>query len=229
MTLQYLLHADAPLKVLIACECSGTVRDAFLALGHDAWSCDIKPDEKGSNRHIRDDVRNVIGWGWDLMVVAHPPCTRLCKSGLRWLHTPPPGRTLEAMWAELEEGCELFSTLWNAPIPRIAIENPDMHRHAQQRIKGYQPASQRVQPWMFGDPVFKTISLWLRGDVAPLVQSNALTPPAYGTPEGRAWEKIHRMPGGKNQKRERSRFFPGVAAAMAAQWGGQVIEQRRAA
>ena len=78
-----------PLSVLIGCETSGIVRDAFLAAGHDAWSCDILPSERPSNRHIQDDVRNVLGWGWDLLMVAHPPCTRLCNSGVRWLSDPP--------------------------------------------------------------------------------------------------------------------------------------------
>ena len=80
-------------KVLVACEFSGTVRDAFLARGFDAWSCDLLPDERGSNRHIRGDVRDHLDDGWDLLIVAHPPCTRLCNSGVRWLSVPPPGRT----------------------------------------------------------------------------------------------------------------------------------------
>lgn len=213
-----------PMKVLVACEFSGTVRNAFLDRGHDAWSCDLLPDERGSNRHIRDDARNILGWGWDLLIVAHPPCTRLCKSGLRWLHTPPPGKTLDAMWQELDESCALFSDFWNADVPRIAIENPRMHRHAQQRVKGYQQPNQVVQPWMFGDPVFKGICLWTKG-LPELVPDGALVPPAYGTPEGHAWERIHRMPGGKHQKRERSRFFPGLAGAMADQWGGYALDQ----
>lgn len=218
----------APMRVLVACEFSGTVRNAFLARGHDAWSCDLQPDERGSNRHIRGDVRGVLDWGWDLMVVAHPPCTRLCKSGLRWLHTPPPGRTLEAMWKELDEGCDLFSTLWNADIPRVAVENPLMHRLAQQRIRNYQPATQTVQPWQYGDPAFKAICLWLRG-VEPLVAANPMTPPKYGTPDAKAWERVFRHSGwGKHaaiRARERSRFFPGIANAMAEQWGGDVSEQ----
>lgn len=211
------------MRVLVACEFSGTVREAFLARGHDAWSCDLLADERGSNRHIRGDVREVLNWGWDMLIVAHPPCTRLCKSGLRWLHTPPPGRSLADMWRELDEAAALFSLLWNAPIPRIAVENPLMHRLGQARIVGFQPASQTVQPWMFGEPVFKTVCLWLKG-LEPLAPAKPLTPPAYGTAEGKRWEKIHRMPGGKNQKRERSRFFPGIAAAMADQWGGDVSE-----
>ena len=97
------------MKVLIGCEQSGVVRDAFLARGHDAWSCDILPAERPSNRHIVGDVREVMQDDWDFLAVMHPPCTRLANSGARWLHTPPPGRTLEEMWHELEVGAELFS------------------------------------------------------------------------------------------------------------------------
>ena len=86
------------MKILIGCETSGVVRDAFLANGHDAWSCDLLPSDKASNRHIQDDIRNVLAFEkWDMLVVGHPPCTRLCNSGVRWLHTPPPGRTKDEM------------------------------------------------------------------------------------------------------------------------------------
>src|SRR5688500_12547499 len=119
------------MKVLVACEFSGTVRDAFLARGHDAWSCDLLPAETKSNRHIQGDVREVLTWGWDMLIVAHPPCTRLCNSGVRWLSVPPPGKTLEQMWQELEEGAALFSDCWNAPVERVCVENPVMHKHAK--------------------------------------------------------------------------------------------------
>jgi hypothetical protein len=105
----------APLRVLIACEESGTMRRAFAARGHDAWSCDLQPARDGSNRHITGDVRDILGDGWDLLIVCHPPCTRLCNSGVRWLKTPPPGRTLPEMWAELDEGVALFAACWQAP------------------------------------------------------------------------------------------------------------------
>ena len=112
-----------PLKVLVACEYSGIVRDAFLEKGHDAWSCDLLPTESKSNRHIRGDVREILNDGWDFLIVAHPPCTRLCNSGVRWLHIPPPGKTIEQLWQELRDGAALFSDLWNAPIPHVCIEN----------------------------------------------------------------------------------------------------------
>ena len=91
-------------RVLIGCETSGIVRDAFLALGHDAWSCDLLPADRPSNRHIQADIRDVMRDDWDLMAVMHPPCTRLCNSGVRWLSAPPDGRTLPEMWRELEDG-----------------------------------------------------------------------------------------------------------------------------
>lgn len=212
-----------PLRVLIGCEESGAVRRAFAALGHDAWSCDLAPAADGSNRHYRCDIRDVLHLGWDLLAVFHPPCTRLCNSGVRWLSTPPPGRSMADMQAELIEGADLFSTLWNAPIPRIAVENPVMHKHAKALIAGYQPPAQTVQPWWFGDAAFKATGLYLRG-LPPLVATNRLTPPAPGTDDHKRWSAIHRASPGPNRARNRSRTFPGVAAAMAAQWGGFAMQ-----
>ena len=140
------------MKVLIACETSGTVRDAFDNEGHDAWSCDILPADTPTNKHIQDDVRNVLTMDdWDLLMVAHPPCTRLCNSGVRWLHKAPPGKTLEDMWRELDEGAKLFSELWNADIPHVAVENPIMHKYAKERIVNFEKATQTFQPWEFGN------------------------------------------------------------------------------
>lgn len=208
-----------PLRVLIACEFSGIVRRAFAALGHDAWSCDLLPAEDRSNQHIVGDVRDILGAGWDLLIVAHPPCTRLCNSGVRWLSVPPPGRTLEEMRCDLEAGAALFSACWNAPVKRVAVENPVMHRHAKALIVNYAPPAQIVQPWWFGDPAFKATGLYLR-ELPRLEPTRKLAPPARGTAEHRSWSRVHRMPPGPNRARERSRFFPGLAGAMAATWGG---------
>jgi hypothetical protein len=197
------------MRVLIACEFSGTVRRAFTARGHDAWSCDLLPAEDGSNRHIVGDARTLLNDGWDLLMVAHPPCTRLCNSGVRWLTKAPPGRTLAEMWAELETGAALFSAFWNAPIERVAIENPVMHKHAKALIEGYAPPAQSVQPWQYGHGEVKRTCLWLRG--LPV-----LTP--TDVVEGRE-ARVHRMPPGPNRRKERSRFFSGIADAMADQWG----------
>ena len=157
------------MKVLIGCETSGIVRNAFIEQGHDAWSCDVLPSDDQTNRHIQDDVLNVLkSDNWDMLMVAHPPCTRLCNSGVRWLHKAPPNKTLSQMWDELEKGAKLFSSLLNADVPRVAVENPVMHKHAKQRIENYQPFSQSIQPWQFAndddsdDNVKKRTCLWLK-------------------------------------------------------------------
>lgn len=212
------------MRVLIGCEFSGTVRREFAKLGHDAWSCDLLPAEDRSNRHIVGDIRNHLSDGWDLLMVAHPPCTRLCNSGVRWLSVPPPGKTLDQMRRELEEGAELFSDCWNAPIDRICVENPVMHRHAKALIRNYRPAAQTVQPWQFGEPQFKATGLYLKG-LRPLVPTKILTPPKAGTPEHKAWSRVHQMPPSADRAKERSRFFPGIAKAMAEQWGGECVEE----
>jgi hypothetical protein len=197
-----------PLRVLVACEYSGVVRRAFLARGCDAWSCDLLPSEDGSNRHIRGDARDLLHDGWDLLMVAHPPCTRLCNSGVRWLHTPPPGKTAGQMELELREGAALFSAFWNAPIPRVAVENPVMHGHAKRLIENYAEPAQSVQPWQFGHGETKRTCLWLRG-LPPLKPTNVVA--------GRE-QRVHRMPPSPTRWKERSRFYPGIAAAMAEQW-----------
>lgn len=196
---------------LIGCERSGVVRRAFLAQGYDVYSCDLGPAEDGSNRHIQCDVRDLLGDGWDFLFIAHPPCTRLCNSGVRWLHVPPPGRTHDDMQAELQEGAALFSDCWNADIRCIAIENPVMHRHAKALIRNFEPHAQSIQPWQFGDPETKRTCFWLKG-LPPLVPTHIEKPANVAA---RVW----RMPPGPNRQQERSRFFPGVAAAMARQWG----------
>lgn len=211
-----MMRSASDMRVLVACEFSGTVRDAFLARDFDAWSCDLLPDEKGSNRHIRGDVRGILNDGWDLLIVAHPPCTRLCNSGVRWLSVPPPGRSLESMWTELEEGAALFSDLWNAPVEHVAVENPVMHRHAKERITNYREPAQSVQPWQFGHGETKRTCLWLR-NLPPLIATNVV--------EGRD-ARVHRMPPGPDRWKERSRFFPGIAAAMADQWGDHLLSLR---
>ncbi len=197
------------MKVLIACEYSGTVRRAFANAGHDAWSCDLLPSEDRSNRHIVGDARTLLREGWDLLMVAHPPCTRLCNSGVRWLSVPPVGRTLESMWQELREGAALFSAFWNAPIKRICVENPVMHRHAKALIVNYQEPAQSVQPWQFGHGEVKRTCFWLR-ELAPLKPTNIV--------DGRV-PRVHFASPGPDRWKERSRFFPGIAAAMAEQWG----------
>lgn len=205
-------------RVLIACEFSGVVRRAFAARGHDAWSCDLLPAEDWSNRHIVGDARDILRDGWDLLI-AHPPCTRLCNSGVRWLSVPPPGRTRDDIERELREAADLFSTFWRAPIPRVAIENPVMHRHAKALIRGYADPAQSVQPWQFGHGETKRTCLWLRG--LPTLRPTQIV-------EGRT-PRVHHMPPSPDRWKERSRTYEGIAAAMAAQWGDAIMTREAAA
>ncbi len=207
-----------PMRVLVACEYSGTVRRAFASRGHDAWSCDLLPSEDRSNKHIVGDARDLLGEGWDLLMVAHPPCTRLCNSGVRWLSVPLPGRTAADMQRELREGAELFSTFWNAPVDRVCVENPVMHRHAKALILNYREPAQSVQPWQFGHGEVKRTCFWLK-NLPALVPTNVV--------EGRE-PRVHHASPGPDRWKERSRFFPGIADAMADQWGG-ISDERAAA
>ena len=214
------------MKVLIACETSGIARRAFTALGHDVWSCDLEPAEDGSNRHIICDVRDgILSEGWDLAIM-HPPCTRLCRSGRQWMSGPgkwtepkklPKGRTVEDMRAEFETGVSVFTTCWNAPIPRIAVENPEMNDLAKDRMPSDLPAPQMVQPFWFGHPEYKATGWYLRG-LPPLAPTDLLPEPERGSDEWKAWNKVHRMSPGPDRARLRSRSYPGMMAAAANQW-----------
>ncbi len=205
-------------KVLIGCETSGVVREAFLAQGHDAWSCDLLPADSPTNRHIQGDIRDVLQGSWDLLTVMHPPCTRLCNSGVRWLSKPPKGRTLDEMWHELEEAARLFSACWNAfHIPCRAIENPVMHKHAKALIENYKAPAQTVQPWQFAtdpngpDNERKRTCFWLH---------NLPSLTTTGTLDGTdARDSVHKAPPSPDRWKVRSKFFPGIATAMARQWG----------
>lgn len=181
------------MRVLVACEFSGTVRDAFAAKGHDAWSCDLLPTEK-PGQHIQGDVTAVLGDGWDLMV-CHPPCTHLAVSGARWFAEKV---------TEQAEALEFVRTLLDAPISRIALENPVSI--ISSRIR---KPDQVIQPWQFGRGEVKATCLWLRG-LPKLRPTNIV--------EGRE-ARVHRMPPGPDRWRERSRTFAGIGQAMADQWG----------
>lgn len=186
------------MKVLVACEFSGIVRDAFAARGHYAVSCDFLPSERPGH-HIVGNVEYVLhADGWDLMI-AHPPCTYLCNSGVRWL-----AGNLERRIA-MHEAARFFLTLLSAKhIPRICIENPIPHRHA-----GLPPYSQTIQPWQFGHGETKRTCLWLKG-LPNLVPTNVV--------EGRE-PRVHHASPGPDRWKERSRTFDGIAKAMAEQWG----------
>ncbi|MBL3565909.1 hypothetical protein JMM59_12975 [Rhodovulum sulfidophilum] len=221
------------MRVLIGCETSGVMRRAFAARGHDVWSCDLLPAEDRSNRHMICDIREVLHLGWDLLAVMHPPCTRLCRSGRRWMSGPgkwtppkqlPKGRSWPDMRAEFEEGVALFTACWRAPVERVAIENPEMNDLARDRMPADLPKPQMVQPFWFGEPVFKATGLYLRG-LAPLSATNRLTPPAPGTEAHKRWSAVHRAPPGPDRWKIRSRTFEGLAAAAADQWGGDARQE----
>ena len=190
------------MRVLVACEFSGTVRDAFLKLGHDAVSCDLLPTES-EGPHLMCDVRDVLGDGWDLMV-AHPPCTHLAVSGARWFKDKQ---------VEQRAALEFVSTLLNAPIKMIALENPVSI--ISSRIR---KPEQIIQPWQYGHPQSKKTCLWLKG--LPILEATKVLPLP---PSGR-WD--NQTPSGQNKLgpspdrwKLRSKTFQGIASAMASQWG----------
>ncbi len=215
------------IRVLIGCESSNTVCSAFARLGFDAWSCDLLPNEQRSNKHLQCDIRDVLDDGWDFIMVAHPPCTYLCNSGVQWLSRPTKHGTVEQRWEGLHEGCELFADCLTADIPRIAVENPVMHGHAKsiiaKRIPDFDKATQTIQPWWFGDPAFKATGLYLRG-LPCLLPTDKLTPPAKGTDEHKAWSAIHRAAPSPDRWKLRSKTFEGIARAMANQWGNELLQ-----
>lgn len=195
------------MKILVACEYSGRVRRAFAALGHDVISADFDPSEDDSPYHYQGDCFDLINdQEFDLMI-AHPPCTYLARSGMRWLKDQPPLKSGKPVGAErrrlLHEALTFFAQLQAVDIPRIAIENP------RSFLIPY-PATQYIQPWQFGHGETKETGLWLKN--LPLLQPTNIV-------EGRA-AKVHRMAPGPNREKDRSRTYEGIAAAMAEQWGG---------
>ena len=200
------------MKVLIACEFSGVVRDAFTALGHDAMSCDILPTESPGN-HYQGDIFDLDFSEFDLLI-AHPPCTYLANSGVCHLH-----KTTER-WPKLFEGAEFFKRLLDAPVPKKAIENPIMHKYARQLIGGVRQ-SQVVQPWMFGHPEQKATCLWIQG--LPLLKpTSSVKEEMMALPKNQR-ERLHYLPPSEDRQKLRSVTFQGLANAMASQWGLGVI------
>lgn len=181
------------LKVLVACEFSGTVRDAFRKRGHYAVSCDLLPSETPGPHH-QGDVWEILGYGWDIMI-AHPPCTHLAVSGARWFKNKQ---------REQKEALDFVRVLMDAPIPKITIENPISIISSKIR-----KPDQIIQPWQFGHGETKATCLWLK-ELPKLIPTNIV--------EGRE-AKVHRMPPGPNRWKERSRTYQGIADAMAEQWG----------
>jgi hypothetical protein len=182
------------MRILIGCEYSGRVRRAFRALGHEAWSCDLLPSEDNSPYHYQCDVRELLGDNWD-MAIFHPPCTHLAVSGARWFKDKLP---------EQAEALEFVRVLLDAPIPRIALENPVSI--ISSRIR---KPDQVIQPWQFGHGETKATCLWLKG-LPKLIPTDIVA--------GRE-AKVHRMSPGPDRWKDRSRTYEGIANAMATQWG----------
>jgi len=194
------------MRILIACEFSGVVRDAFIQKGHHVLSCDLLPTEK-LGPHYQGDVFDVLDDNWDMMI-AHPPCTYLCNSGVRWLHTD------ETRWPKMEKGACFFRRLLHSKIPKIAVENPIMHKYAKNIIG--QNQDQIIQPWMFGHLETKATCLWLKG-LPKLKEVNNVKSKMEKLPK-KEKNRIHYL-SGKDRGKERSITFQGIADAMAEQWG----------
>lgn len=197
-------------RVLIACECSGAVRRAFRARGHEAWSCDLKPAEDGSPYHLQGDVRYwLIGPGalhWDLMI-AHPDCTYLTSSGLHW-NRRVPGRA-----AKTEEALRFVRELLDAPVEQIALENPV--GCISTRIR---KPDQIIHPWQFGHPESKQTCLWLK-NLPLLVPTNILPKPARGYWDNQTPSGQNRLGPSPTRAADRARTYTGWAEAFADQWG----------
>lgn len=209
------------MRVLVACEFSGVVREAFNSYhGVYALSCDLLPPEDGRvDYHYQGDVRDIINDGWDLMI-AHPPCTFLTNAGVRWLYEKS-GSVNEERWSNMSAAADFFRLLMNADIPRIAVENPIPHRHAMEIIG--RKYDQIVQPYMFGHPESKQTCLWLKG-LPPLYETNNVEEQMRALPKNKA-HKVHYAPPSPTRWMDRSRTKPGLARAMADQWGARLLER----
>lgn len=187
------------MRVLVACEYSGRVRDAFRERGHDAWSCDVLPSLTPSANHIQDDVCRHLEDSWDLLI-AHPPCTHLAVSGARWFKDKDPRLQRNAI--------DFFMAMITAPIKQICVENP-----IGVMSTCYRKPDQIVHPWMFGDPYSKSTCLWLK-DLQPLRPTNVVDKGEFVIHGGRRLPKWY-----SNREINRDLTFPGMAKAMAEQWG----------
>jgi len=183
------------MKILVACEYSGKVRDAFTARGHDVMSCDLLPTEKPGN-HYTGSVFDILNDGWD-MLIGFPPCTHLASSGARWFKEKQADGRQQA-------GIDFFMVLANADIPKIALENPIGIMSSK-----YRKPDQIIQPWQFGHGETKATCLWLKG--LPLLNPTDIV-------EGRE-QRMWKMPPSKDRAKLRSETYQGIADAMAAQWG----------
>lgn len=220
-------HRTTRKRVLVACEFSGIVREAFARLGHDAWSCDLLTTEI-PGQHVQGDALATISAGqWDL-VIAHPPCTYLCNSGVRWLYGKRGGSTTrdESRWQSMKEGAEFFRSFFGAYQGPLAVENPIMHSHAAAIVGD--PAQlcdvrQTVQPWQFGHTESKATVLWLR-ELPELTETENVRAAMKAMPKAET-HRAHLCSPGPERWAMRSRTYPGIAEAMAKQWAGRVTSK----
>lgn len=196
------------MKILISCEYSGIVRDEFNKLGHDATSCDLLPCESNiPGKHYVGDVRDILySEKWDLMI-GHPPCTRLCNSGVRWLAE-------RNLWQEMIEGCDFFNLLWNAPIKRICLENPIPHKYAKERIGNY---TQIIHPWQHGHSESKATCIWLK-NLPKIVPTKIIDKKLIK-------QTVWLTSPGPNRAKERSKTFSGIAKALAEQFTRSILNE----
>ena len=192
------------MKVLVACEYSGIVREAFALKGHDAWSCDLLPTDQPSDKHIKGDVLEIINDNWDL-IIAHPPCTHLSVSGAaRWAEKVADGRQQAAI--------KFVEDIWNANCPFIAVENPVGALSTRSKLG---KASQYIQPYEFGHAEQKKTGLWLKG-LPKLIPTDVID--VSNLPDNQR-QRLHYLPPSKDRWKIRSTTFQGIANAMADQWG----------
>ncbi len=213
------------MKVLVACEYSGRVRDAFRALGHDAWSCDILPTEADPAWHIEAPVQSVLHLKWDLMI-GHPPCTFMANSGAKHLYLgmkKENGRN-EERWHSMAEAAAFFRMLLNADIPHIALENPVMLGYAAEMVA--MPFTQSIQPWQFGHTEVKRTCLWLK-NLPPLIESANVYDEMMKLEYGER-AKVHHESPGPDRWKNRSRTYAGIAQAMAEQWSAYLAQKEAA-
>ena len=202
------------MRVLVACEYSGTVRDAFTKLGHDAWSCDILPTESKGN-HIQDDILKHLDNNWDLMI-AHPPCTYLSNAGIRWFNEEKYGEKAKLRKQLRLEALEFVKKLYYCNIPKVCIENPVGYLN-----HNFKKPDQIVQPYYFGDTESKRTCFWYK-NLKPLTHTKLVKPTIYayyksGKRKGKPIY-FHEFHSGKDRSKIRSKFWKGIAEAMAAQW-----------
>lgn len=208
------------IRILVACEESQTTTICLRELGFNAWSCDLQECSGGHPEwHIKEDVLKVLNGGWDMMI-AHPPCTYLANSGVRWLWNKDGSRN-EERWQQLKEGAEFFKKLLNAPIPFVAIENPIPHKYAIELIG--RKYDQIIQPYQFGHPESKATCFWLKG--LPKLKPTTDVKNIWRQLPKKKAQRLHYLPPSADRAKIRAKTYKGIAEAMSLQWGKYVLFQ----